>query len=338
MNAPLKSTRRMNAAAMAMATLWKRNEICAVFVCVCALIIVGKATRELNDNDIIITDLPRHRQQQQEPNVPITYPTKVQQISWKPRAFVYRGFLSDEECDHLISLAKTELKRSAVADNGSGKGTVSEVRTSSGMFIPKGKDEIVTRIEEKIAAWTFLPKENGEDIQVLRYEPGQKYDPHFDFFHDKVNLARGGHRVATVLMYLTDVAKGGETVFPSAEVDSRRRVNIQDDTLSDCAKKGVAVKPKRGDALLFFSLTPGAITDSSSLHAGCPVIEGEKWSATKWIHVDSFDKIPESSGNCVDENDRCGEWAAYGECINNPEYMVGSTEVPGACRKSCKVC
>lgn len=60
--------------------------------------------------------------------------------------------------------------------------------------------------------------ENGEDIQVLRYEPGQKYEPHYDYFVDKVNIARGGHRIATVLMYLTDVEKGGETVFPSAEV------------------------------------------------------------------------------------------------------------------------
>lgn len=62
--------------------------------------------------------------------------------------------------------------------------------------------------------------ENGEDIQVLRYEPGQKYDPHYDYFADKVNIARGGHRTATVLMYLTDVAKGGETVFPEVEVSS----------------------------------------------------------------------------------------------------------------------
>lgn len=62
--------------------------------------------------------------------------------------------------------------------------------------------------------------DNGEDMQVLRYEPGQKYDPHYDYFVDKVNIARGGHRIATVLMYLSDVVKGGETVFPMAEVSS----------------------------------------------------------------------------------------------------------------------
>ncbi|KAG0479862.1 hypothetical protein HPP92_010720 [Vanilla planifolia] len=94
-------------------------------------------------------------------------PSRARQISWKPRAFVYEGFLTDEECDHLISLAKSELKRSAVADNLSGKSTLSEVRTSSGTFISKGKDNIISGIEDRIAAWTFLPKENGEDIQVL---------------------------------------------------------------------------------------------------------------------------------------------------------------------------
>ncbi|KAL8047778.1 hypothetical protein ABFX02_07G022500 [Erythranthe guttata] len=88
----------------------------------------------------------------------IINPFKVKTISWKPRAFVYEGFLTDEECNHLISLAKSELKRSAVADNESGKSTLSEVRTSSGMFISKAKDPIVAGIEDKIATWTFLPK------------------------------------------------------------------------------------------------------------------------------------------------------------------------------------
>ncbi|XP_042395666.1 probable prolyl 4-hydroxylase 4 [Zingiber officinale] len=268
----------------------------------------------------------------------VVNPSKSRMLSWKPRAFVYEGFLTEEECDHLISLARSELKRSAVADNLSGKSTLSEVRTSSGMFIRKGKDPIVSGIEDKIAAWTFLPKENGEDIQVLRYEQGQKYEPHFDYFSDKVNIVRGGHRIATVLMYLSDVAKGGETVFPSAQELSQRGAHVKDDDLSECGRRGVAVKPKRGDALLFFSLHPDATTDPLSLHAGCPVIEGEKWSATKWIHVASFDKIITSQGNCTDENNNCARWAALGECTKNPEYMVGTSELPGFCRMSCNVC
>lgn len=101
----------------------------------------------------------------------------------------------------------------------------------------------------------------------------------------------------------------------------------------------VSVKPRRGDALLFFSLHPDATTDQSSLHAGCPVLEGEKWSATKWIHVDSFDKtVSSTDGSCTDQNASCERWAALGECTKNPEYMVGTPELPGFCRRSCHVC
>lgn len=98
------------------------------------------------------------------------------------------------------------------------------------------------------------------------------------------------------------------------------------------------MKPRKGDALLFFNLSPDASKDSLSLHAGCPVIKGEKWSATKWIRVASFDKVYHTQGNCTDDNESCEKWAALGECIKNPEYMIGTAALPGYCRKSCNIC
>lgn len=42
------------------------------------------------------------------------------------------------------------------------------------------------------------------------------------------------------------------------------------------------MRPRKGDALLFFGLKPdGVTTDVKSLHAGCPVVRGTKWIATK---------------------------------------------------------
>lgn len=58
-------------------------------------------------------------------------------------------------------------------------------------------------------------------MQVLRYENGEKYESHYDFFRDSLNVKRGGHRIATVLMYLSNVTKGGETIFPRAEVNNK---------------------------------------------------------------------------------------------------------------------
>ncbi|WZZ84553.1 probable prolyl 4-hydroxylase 7 isoform X2 [Brassica napus] len=262
-------------------------------------------------------------------------PTRVTQLSWTPRVFLYKGFLSDEECDHFIKLAKGKLEKSMVADNDSGESVESEVRTSSGMFLSKKQDEIVSNVESRLAAWTFLPEENGESMQILHYENGQKYEPHFDYFHDEVNLQLGGHRIATVLMYLSNVKKGGETVFPMWEGATNQP---KDDTWTECAKEGYAVKPVKGDALLFFNLHLNATTDPSSLHGSCPVVEGEKWSATRWIHVKSFDRVVNKTSGCVDENESCSKWAKAGECKKNPTYMVGSDTDHGYCRKSCKVC
>ncbi|KAK8359828.1 hypothetical protein V6Z11_A04G122700, partial [Gossypium hirsutum] len=177
-------------------------------------------------------------------------PTRVTQLSWHPRAFLYKGFLSSEECDHLITLAKDKLEKSMVADNESGDSIESEVRTTLVSFISHVKDEVVADIEARIAAWTFLPAENGESIQIIHYENGQKYEPHFDYFHDKANQELGGHRIATVLMYLSDVESGGETVFPNAE---GKLSQPKDDSWSDCAKNGYAVKPRNGENIFICS-------------------------------------------------------------------------------------
>lgn len=55
-----------------------------------------------------------------------------------------------------------------------------------------------------------------QDFNVLRYSPGQHYNSHMDTF-DPHYLAQSnpefGQRMATFLMYLSDVEEGGETVF-----------------------------------------------------------------------------------------------------------------------------
>ncbi|XP_048591089.1 probable prolyl 4-hydroxylase 11 [Brassica napus] len=129
-------------------------------------------------------------------------------ISMKPRAFLYHNFLC-----------------------------ACSARTSTGSFISRGHDKIVEEIENRISEFTFLPVENGEGLRVIHYEVGQKFDPHFD----------GLGRIATFLMYLSDVDEGGETVFPMSS-------------------SGLSVSPKKGDAVLFWNNRPDGSQDPSSLH------------------------------------------------------------------------
>ncbi|XP_073143756.1 probable prolyl 4-hydroxylase 3 [Henckelia pumila] len=207
-------------------------------------------------------------------------------LSWEPRAFIYHNFLSKEECEYLINLARPHMKKSTVVDSKTGKSKDSRVRTSSGMFLRRGQDKIIRTIEKRIADYAFIPAEHGEGLQVLHYEVGQKYEPHYDYFIDEFNTKNGGQRVATVLMYLSDVEDGGETIFPAAKGNFSAAPGWNE--RSECAQRGLAVKPKMGDALLFWSMRPDATLDPSSLHGGCPVIKGNKWSSTKWMHVDEY--------------------------------------------------
>ncbi|XP_024633385.1 probable prolyl 4-hydroxylase 3 [Medicago truncatula] len=198
-------------------------------------------------------------------------------LSSVPRASMYHNFLSKEECEHLINLAKPFMARSLVVDGVTGEVKESSSRTSSGMFLDRGKDKIVQNIERRIADITSVPIENGEGLHVIHYGVGQKCEPHYDYTSDGVVTKNGGPRVATVLMYLSDVEEGGETVFPDAQPNFT--------SVSKCSGDGLSVKPKMGDALLFWSMKPDGTLDTSSLHGGSPVIRGNKWASTKWLHL-----------------------------------------------------
>lgn len=259
---------------------------------------------------------------------------EVVPIAWSPRAFHIKKLLTDEECEHIKHIARDKLTSSDVVNTQTGKSEKSDVRTSTGTFFDKDFDEVVTAVEERVAMVTMLPKANQEGLQVLKYVDGQKYEPHHDYFHDDYNKRpeNGGQRVVTVLMYLATPEEGGETVFPNVDESLR----VSGEGWSDCARQGLAHKPVKGDALMFYSLTPDGKEDIHSLHGSCPTTKGEKWSATLWIHVDAFGQDASYQLNkwkgCADRHENCPYWAGIGECDKNPGYMHS------ACKLSCKRC
>lgn len=187
-----------------------------------------------------------------------------------PRLVIFGGLLSDEECDALIEAAKPRLSRSLTVATKTGGEEMHEDRTSQGMFFQRGENDLVARIEARIAKLINWPVQNGEGIQVLQYVPGTEYRPHYDYFDPAepgtaTILKRGGQRVGTVVMYLNEPEKGGGTTFPGVHLE---------------------VAPKRGNAVFFSYERPHPST--KSLHGGAPVIAGEKWIATKWLREGEF--------------------------------------------------
>jgi prolyl 4-hydroxylase len=187
-----------------------------------------------------------------------------------PRVVVFENLLTHEECESIVERAESRLTRSETVDNAKGGSEVNAARTSDGMFFLRGESEVIQRIEERIAALLHWPLINGEGLQVLRYRPGAEYLPHFDYFDpvhpgSKPVLARGGQRVGTLVMYLRAPVRGGATVFPDI---------------------GLEVAPVPGSAVFFSYDRPDPAT--GSLHGGMPVLEGEKWVATKWLREREF--------------------------------------------------
>ena len=187
-----------------------------------------------------------------------------------PNIVVLGGFLSDEECDGLIEGAMPRMARSLTVATKTGGEELNEDRTSNGMFYTRTENELIARIERRLAQLTRWPMENGEGLQILHYRPGAEYKPHYDYFDPAepgtpTILKRGGQRVATVIMYLNDPIKGGGTTFPDVKLQ---------------------VSPKKGNAVFFSYDKPHPTT--GSLHGGAPVIEGEKWIATKWLREGKF--------------------------------------------------
>ena len=65
--------------------------------------------------------------------------------------------------------------------------------------LPPCPSGILDWVEERVAAATQLPIENGEAWNVLHYLEGQHYDSHYDSFDPKVGQIGSGRVMCTGL-------------------------------------------------------------------------------------------------------------------------------------------
>jgi prolyl 4-hydroxylase len=185
----------------------------------------------------------------------------------KPDLAVLDQLLSNDECDELILRSREKLARSTAVDPATGQPTVIKNRSSFGTYFLNEEDEFIASIDRRISQLLRWPIDHSEGIQILRYEIGGEYRPHFDYFPPDqpgsgAHVSHGGQRIATLIMYLNDVDDGGETIFPAV---------------------GLSVVPGRGRAVYFGYCDDCDQIDPLTLHGGAPVRAGEKWIATKWL-------------------------------------------------------
>jgi prolyl 4-hydroxylase len=221
----------------------------------------------------------------------------LQTISTAPRAFLIENFLSSFETDELIRLASPHIQESVIGQADSGGIFKSTTRTSSNTWLPRSTSPLIETIFCRVADALGIDQSlltfarNAEDIQVVHYNPGEEYQAHYDWG------VRGypESRFITMLLYLSDPTPppSSSSSSTSAEVTQEATECSEEDEEetteggaggeTSFPKAGFKIIPKRGNAVIFYSLLEDGNGDKDSLHASLPVRFGEKWLANFWV-------------------------------------------------------
>ncbi|XP_077984258.1 prolyl 4-hydroxylase subunit alpha-1-like [Glandiceps talaboti] len=184
-------------------------------------------------------------------------------INTDPKIVMFRDVLSDREVEIMKGLAFPKLVISQTVGSGNGSEIIpNRVSNTAWLSDVDYNDTILPVITRRLEMVTGLSANSAEPYQVLNYGIGGHYTPHLDAATDSPHAAIN-ERIATLLIYLTDVEYGGGTVF----VDH-----------------GVRASPRKGDATFWYNLRKSGELDSSTTHGGCPVLLGEKWIINKWFN------------------------------------------------------
>lgn len=193
-------------------------------------------------------------------------PVKVEELWDTPHIVRFYDFISDDIIRNVTEEAIPKLHRAEVYDPY-GKYSTSSKRINKSVFLEDSYPEI-GKISRKIADTTGFDMGGAEALSISNYGTGGYYHTHFDCFSKTNRPSPLGNRIATVIIYFSDVEQGGHTVFIPDEI---------------------TVKPIKGSAVLWFNMLTTGEHDPSTMHAGCPVMTGNKWIANKWIRQSGVD-------------------------------------------------
>jgi len=175
------------------------------------------------------------------------------------------GFLTPAHCARLAALADDHLAPSPL----SGAYGDNAFRTSRTCVLAHLDHPEARAIDDLVCRTLGIRADYGEAIQAQRYDVGQQFKAHVDYFmpgsQEYLRFAElRGNRTWTFMVYLNEGMVGGGTHFTEV---------------------GHTVTPKTGLALLWNNLHPDGSPNPLTRHAGEPVTRGHKVILTKWFRV-----------------------------------------------------
>lgn len=177
--------------------------------------------------------------------------------------YVLDDFMSAEECDAITDVMELSLRPSTITTGED----YAAFRTSSTCDLGHQSAKIVEKIDKRIARTLGIRLSWSEVIQGQKYEVGQEFKAHTDFFEPgseefKTFAGDMGQRTWTFMVYLNNTPKGGATYFTEADE---------------------MFYPVKGRAVIWNNLLEDGTTNPLTKHHGMPVEEGSKLIITKWF-------------------------------------------------------
>lgn len=181
--------------------------------------------------------------------------------------YIQENFLSADECRTLCGQVDAGLYPSPLYEKDKYEG----VRTSQSCNL-NIYDPFVADIETRIAALLGIDRSWGEPLQGQRYEVGQEFRPHSDFFYVdqpywEEYSSHGGQRTWTAMIYLNEPESGGATGFNYLDLN---------------------VMPRTGRVLIWNNMAIDGSPNPWTEHCGQPVGGGIKYIVTKWYRERTF--------------------------------------------------
>jgi prolyl 4-hydroxylase len=195
------------------------------------------------------------------PQILLSHPGVQRFPSSRLDLFVLRDFLSPAECDELVLMIEAQHRPSTIANyNGD-----EAFRTSSTCDL-SNSDTAVAALAEKLSALSRIDLAHAEPLQGQRYEVGQEFKAHTDYFepnnadYDKY-CSVAGQRTWTFMVYLNDVEAGGATRFKVIDK---------------------LIQPERGKLVAWNNRRPDGSLNAATLHHAMKVRKGYKYVITQW--------------------------------------------------------
>lgn len=181
--------------------------------------------------------------------------------------FVIPGFLSRQECRRLIKVIDRKVGPSTLF-----KGTeVEGFRTSATHYFDE-EHPVTEPLQRRICDLLGIDPVHAEVMQGQRYERGQQYKHHHDFFSPdqdywRQERRRGGQRSWTAMVFLNEPEAGGQTDFATLKL---------------------AIAPRTGSIVIWNNMDRQGKRNLATLHAGMPVEAGSKYVITQWFRQERF--------------------------------------------------